>query len=142
MRTRFLLPALALFAASAAIPAELPSIDKPPAGTVADLSADVALILAIEDYAALPDVAGAVANARAWSEYLRARGVGIVKVMLNGDVTRESLLGTSGITGLRAWYAASCAAAGGSGWCSSGTAHRGPDRARWSGGTLSAPVKA
>ncbi len=66
---------------------------------VKDAGADVALILAIEDYTALPDVTGAAANARAWAAYLKARGVGTVKLMVNGDVTREQVLGGNGITG-------------------------------------------
>ncbi len=51
---------------------------------------DAAVIVAIEDYAALPDVPGAVSNGVAWEQYLSdARGVPSVRLLVNGKGTKE-----------------------------------------------------
>jgi formylglycine-generating enzyme required for sulfatase activity len=53
---------------------------------------DAAVIVAIEDYAILPDVEGAVANGLAWEQYLSdARGVPSVRLLRNQKGTRESI---------------------------------------------------
>jgi len=53
---------------------------------------DVAVIVAIEDYAFLPDVAGAVSNATAWESYFRnARGMSEVYVLTNQQATAEEI---------------------------------------------------
>lgn len=58
---------------------------------------DVALIVAVEDYAFLPDVPGAVANANAWEMYFR-RGMGIeeVHVLTNRQASREDIVDFAG----------------------------------------------
>lgn len=63
-----------------------PSIDKPTSG-------DVAVVFAVEDYAFLPDVEGAVDNADAWENFFR-EGLGIEKtfVRTDSDVTRGTML--------------------------------------------------
>ncbi len=91
MRLLILLLLLLPFSALAGSPT-LPDLSKAPAGLVRDGAADVALIVAVEDYAFLPDVPGARANALAWESYLRARGVGTVKVLLDRNATRLEML--------------------------------------------------
>ena len=54
---------------------------------------DVAVIVAIDDYAFLPDVTGAVRNANDWENFLRHRlGVPRVYTLVNRDATREAIL--------------------------------------------------
>lgn len=54
---------------------------------------DVAVIIAIDDYAFLPNVTGAVENANDWENFFR-RGLGLDKiyVLSNRDATREAIL--------------------------------------------------
>jgi hypothetical protein len=94
-----------------------PDLAVQPAKMPVDLGRDVALVLAVEDYGhpALPDVAGAEANARAWRDYLKARGARTVKLMVNSDVTREKVLGTEMVTGAASQLRA-LAAPGGRVW--------------------------
>lgn len=55
-------------------------------------SKDVAVIIAIEDYAFLPDVPGAVANASAWESYFRnSRGMSEVYVLTNQQASAEEI---------------------------------------------------
>jgi len=69
-----------------------PDLSVAPAGLERDGARDVALILAVERYAALPPVPGAVANALDWEAYLRARGVRTVKVLTDNEVTPGNVL--------------------------------------------------
>ncbi len=86
--------------------ASFPNIDAAPAvATESSRLGDVALIAAIEDYTyeSMPDVPGARANAEAWAAYLRARGVGTVKLLLDADVTETNLVEQArALAGLRA----------------------------------------
>lgn len=55
-------------------------------------SKDVAVIIAIEDYAFLPDVPGAVDNANAWENYLRkSKGFGEVFVLTDKQAPIEEI---------------------------------------------------
>jgi len=57
--------------------------------------ADVALIVAIGDYAVVPDVSGAVQNGREWFQHLhRTRGVpvGSIRLLTDNVATREKIL--------------------------------------------------
>lgn len=55
-------------------------------------SRDVAVIIAIEDYAFLPDVPGAIENANAWETYLRqAKGFGEVFVLTDKQAPIEEI---------------------------------------------------
>ena len=55
-------------------------------------SDDVAIVVAIEDYAFLPDVAGAVENANAWENYLKnGRGFAEVFVLTNKQAPIEEI---------------------------------------------------
>lgn len=55
-------------------------------------SNDVAVIVAVEDYAFLPDVVGATANANAWESYFRnARGMSEVYVLTDKQATAEEI---------------------------------------------------
>ncbi|MCK6573455.1 SUMF1/EgtB/PvdO family nonheme iron enzyme [Myxococcota bacterium] len=54
----------------AATPARWPTLAEPPAGAAGGGKADAAVIVGVEDYAFLPDVPGAVANANAWETWL------------------------------------------------------------------------
>lgn len=85
--------ALALLAAAArpALAAP-PDLSVAPAGLTRDGAEDVALILAVERYAALPPIPGAIANALDWEAYLRARGVKTVKVLTDNEVTPGNVL--------------------------------------------------
>lgn len=56
----------------------------------ADGAADLALVVGIDDYAAVPDVTGAEANARAWIAWFEARGTPVAP-LLGADATREEL---------------------------------------------------
>ncbi len=65
---------------------DIPTIE--PTGT-----ADVAVIVAIEDYLLLPAIPGAVANANEWEVFLRnGMKVRDVHVLANQNATRESML--------------------------------------------------
>lgn len=56
-------------------------------------SSDVAIIVAVEEYAFLPNVDGAVANASDWEDYFRrARGMEDVFVLTNTQASREEIL--------------------------------------------------
>lgn len=58
---------------------------------------DVALIVAIDEYAFLPNVAGARQNANDWERYFReARGVDEVLVITDQNATREDILDFAG----------------------------------------------
>ncbi len=60
--------------------------------TTAAASKDVAVIIAIEDYAFLPDVPGAVDNAIAWENYLRkVKGFGDVFVLTDKQAPIEEI---------------------------------------------------
>lgn len=90
--------ALALVSAWACPPARAqgpwPSIDTPPA-KVGGGERDVALVVSIEDYAKLPDVAGAEANARAWVrwfEVTRAMRSDSIVWLRDNEATPEELL--------------------------------------------------
>ena len=87
------LPALLLLGASlgSASAADWPDLSKPARGQ--DGARDVALIVGIEDYLMVPDVAGAEANARDWYAWLHdGRGVQTIKILLGTDATREGIL--------------------------------------------------
>ena len=89
-----LLP-LALFALlQSAQAVDWPDISVPPrTGASQDGAQDVALVIAIEDYAYAQDVPGAVLNGRAWVHWLKnSWGVPLVKVLENGQATREEML--------------------------------------------------
>lgn len=59
---------------------------------VADASADVAVIVAIEDYAFLPDVPGAIQNANDWENYFRkSRGMKEVYTLTDKAATAEEI---------------------------------------------------
>ncbi len=65
----------------------------PPPKNVGGGSKDVALLIAIEDYAEAQDIPGALKNAQDWDAWLRkARGVRRVKRLINNDATREEIL--------------------------------------------------
>lgn len=56
---------------------------------------DAALLIGVEDYAFVPDIAGAEANLNDWYAWLRKeQGIPLDKVLLlkNGDATREGIL--------------------------------------------------
>jgi len=91
MRRLLALLALLPFPLLAASPSDLPDLSVPPAGLARDGAQDVALIVAVEDYAFLPDVPGARANALAWEGYLSARGV-FTKLLVDREVTRGEVL--------------------------------------------------
>lgn len=68
-----------------------PELDQWPTAQ-AQASQDVAVIVAIEDYAFLPDVAGATSNANAWESYFRnARGMSEVYVLTDKQATAEEI---------------------------------------------------
>lgn len=83
--------ALLLGAAPAAL-AQYPSVSGAPSVTKAG-KGDVALIVAVEDYAFLPDVDGAITTGNDWETYFR-KGLGIdtVYYRANGRATREDIL--------------------------------------------------
>ena len=63
-----------------------------PAATTGGGEKDAALIVAVGDYAFVPDIPGAEDNALAWSLYLsKTRGVPWVKVLVNQQGTREKV---------------------------------------------------
>ncbi len=71
-----------------------PSLETPAARTGGG-ERDVALVVNIEDYAVLPDIAGAEMNARAWVEWFeRTRAVRADRVVYlrNSEGTRETIL--------------------------------------------------
>jgi formylglycine-generating enzyme required for sulfatase activity len=69
-----------------------PALEATAAKRVGGGEQDAAVIVAIEDYAILPDVEGAVANGLAWEQYLSdARGVPSVRLLRNQKGTRESI---------------------------------------------------
>jgi len=89
---------LALLAVGAASPAwagaDWPSLSETSRGRVAP-SLDVALVIGISDYDQLPDIPGADQNALDWYRWLSGeRGVpsARIKVLLDGQVTRETML--------------------------------------------------
>ena len=90
--TRLML-AFAFCLVAAAHAADWPDLSRPPAGTTKDLAGDVALIVAVEDYAFLPGVPGALAKARDWEAYFRARGA-TVKTMLDGEAVQMDRTGS------------------------------------------------
>lgn len=56
-------------------------------------TADVAVIVAVEDYLLLPDIPGAIQNANEWEVFLRSgMKVPTVHVLANQDATREEML--------------------------------------------------
>jgi len=64
----------------------------PPPPPVGGGEADAAVVVAIEDYAFLPDVPGARANGRAWAHWLRdTRGVPRVRTLTDAEATRETV---------------------------------------------------
>ena len=85
---------LLLFGSTAAFAAEWPELGAP--GEVqGGGESDAALILAVEDYAFVADVAGASRNAADWYQHLtRTRKIPgeRVKLLRNAEVTRESML--------------------------------------------------
>ena len=88
-------PLLSSMLAGAAVAAPgWPTLSEPPAASPArDASGDVALVIAIEDYDKAQDLPGAVANGRAWVDWLKdTAGVRTVKVLENGTATREEIL--------------------------------------------------
>jgi hypothetical protein len=85
-------PALMVGSVIVLAAADWPDLGSTPART-GDRPDDVALIVGIEDYAAIPDVAGAVDAARLWERYLfDVRGVPLVKPLLDEQATREGIL--------------------------------------------------
>lgn len=62
--------------------------------TSRDGASDVAVIVGIDAYDALPAVPGADDNAFAWQRYLAARGVPLrsIRLLTNGDATKEAIL--------------------------------------------------
>ena len=75
-----------------------PELPAPPPTGGGD--ADAAVVVAIEDYAFLPDVPGARANGRAWAAWLkRTRGVPRVRTLTDAQATREAV--SSAITEAR-----------------------------------------
>jgi hypothetical protein len=93
VRVLFLLGAFGLFGAWSAQAAEgWPALETTTAKRVGGGEQDAAVIVAIEDYAILPDVQGAVANGVAWEQYLSdTRGVPSVRLLRNSEGTRESI---------------------------------------------------
>lgn len=66
-----------------------------PAREVGGGEHDAAVVVGIEKYFAVPGIAGAEANAKAWYDYLtRTRGApaGRVQLLLNNDAAREDIL--------------------------------------------------
>ena len=62
-------------------------------GQARDGSGDLAVIVAVSDYAFVQDVPGAEDNAEMWRAYLRdVRGVPTVKLLRGADATRENVL--------------------------------------------------
>lgn len=72
--------------------AEYPSL-RAPSSVEKPTTDDVAVVFAVEDYAFLPDVDGAVRNADAWENFFR-EGLGIEQtfVRTDSDVTRGAML--------------------------------------------------
>lgn len=100
---------LAVSAVPSVAAAAYPSLQKAP--DVDRRDDDVAVVVAVEDYAFLPDVEGAVSTADAWENFFRnGLGVGELFVRTDADVTRENMLdladraaGAAGEEG-RVWY--------------------------------------
>ena len=66
-----------------------------PARSIGGGDHDAAVIVGVEDYAFVPPVPGAEANAKAWYDYLtktRNAAPGSVKLLLGSDAAREDLL--------------------------------------------------
>ena len=84
---------LALLTLSApAQAAEWPDLTEP-APRVGGGAQDAALVVGIADYDEMPDIAGADANALAWYRWLKeTRGVSAVKLLRNGEASREDIL--------------------------------------------------
>lgn len=69
---------------------EWPALSKWESGS--DGNNDVGIIVAIEDYAFLPDVPGAIENANDWESYLKtARGASKVYTLTNKQATSEEI---------------------------------------------------
>lgn len=82
----------AILLVSASAFASWPDLSSP-AGVEASGANDVALIVSIEDYAFLPDVAGASQNAADWERFLRTElGVPTVLVLKDQQAVREEIL--------------------------------------------------
>jgi len=112
-----------------------PSLDEP-APKVGGGERDVALVVSIEDYAKLPDIAGAEANGRAWVRWFEGtRGLRPDKVvwLKDSEGTPSEMLAKAGE------LSALADPKGMSGSCSSDTARRPRTsrRACWSGGARS-----
>lgn len=98
MRRTSYLAALLLFAvlsmarADAAFAQTWPALTSPPQVTQTGAN-DVAVIVAIEDYAFLPDIPNAARNAAEWETFLR-RGLGVANVLTltNQEAVREQIL--------------------------------------------------
>lgn len=83
-----LAPRLALAGGAAAWPLVTPPIPGEAIG-----SKDAALVIAIEDYMAAPDLPGAVSNGRDWVMWLKqSRGVPVVKFLENNAATKDEIL--------------------------------------------------
>lgn len=82
-------------ALAGATPAAWPDLKHPNGDLIAG-SEDAAVVIAIEDYAYAPDIAGARENAQAWYRWLReSRQVPTVKLLLDGEATRENMVETT-----------------------------------------------
>lgn len=70
-----------------------PELPAPVSGSGGDGSRDAAVVIAIEDYFAAPDLPEARSNGLAWVEWLRtARKVPLVKPIFDENATREQIL--------------------------------------------------
>jgi len=68
-----------------------PDLSRPPPAEGGGES-DVAVVIGIEDYSYLPDVPGAVSNARDWVSWLRdTRGVPTVKLLTDEEATHNAI---------------------------------------------------
>jgi hypothetical protein len=87
-----LIAATGILVAAPAVAQQWPELDSIPA-VEATGSSDVAVVVAIEDYAFLPDVPGAGKNAADWERFL-ADGLGVSQVLTltNQQATREEIL--------------------------------------------------
>jgi len=81
-----------LLSASPAQAAEWPDLTEPAPRTGGGAK-DAALVIGIADYDEMPDITGADANALAWYRWLKeTRGVSAVKILRNGEASREDIL--------------------------------------------------
>jgi hypothetical protein len=70
-----------------------PDLERPARSPSPEGSKDAAIVIAIEDYFAVPDIHGALSNGRAWHNWLvDTRKTPTVKTLFNEQATKEAML--------------------------------------------------